>query len=239
MARRVVIIAVATLSSSDTPLRLTYLAICNILFLFLHMAFTPFHTPRSNHTETVLLVSLSILSVVLITAPAPLDLAYELCLSALCLGIVAFLLINVIVGKVTRFRQSKQTKYVTPVEDKLAVTAESKPDGRSDSDLRTLQVVSPVVPSNDSLAPSMDHVSPSSKPEEIELMTMMRPSPEATTPVSPFIPTREDSPPPQSSELQNQAPLLSSAEQAIVAPEPERPASWLVPPSTTETGEVT
>jgi hypothetical protein len=128
LVRRALIIAVASLSTRDRSLRLTYLSVrccfsifavflfcswlvllsfscpvfaqvCNILLLLLHVASAPFLGNLDNLSETLTLTVLALLTIVLATAEAPLPDYYLIGLGILIFGTVAFFVVKMIYSR--------------------------------------------------------------------------------------------------------------------------------------------
>jgi hypothetical protein len=99
LVRRAMIIAVASLSTADRGLRLTYLSVVNTLLLLLQVAAAPFQGDLDNLAETLTLTVLSLLTILLATVESPIPLAYIIGLAALIFATFAFFIVKIIYSR--------------------------------------------------------------------------------------------------------------------------------------------
>jgi hypothetical protein len=88
-------------------LRLSLLFLLLLLFPYysgFQVSVKPYALPADNHAETYLLVVLSVITTVLITAPSPLTTVYQACLGVLIFGTLAFCLVRVFLTRYAKIK---------------------------------------------------------------------------------------------------------------------------------------
>jgi hypothetical protein len=118
LVRRVVLIFVVTIGSDRKDLRLTFATVVNILLLLVQMAAKPFSNDGDNYQEMLLLVVLSIVTTVLISAPAPLDDTYQACLAILVLVTLLYLAIQIIRNRTQKAIEIYRSRKATEASEK-------------------------------------------------------------------------------------------------------------------------
>jgi hypothetical protein len=154
--RRLLILGVVNLSSDSKAFRLTYVSIVNILILLAQMGCMPYLDPQDNRDEALVLVVISLISVVLATAPSFLDLTYKVLLSILCFATALYLLIRMIYARYQKHvggANRKATRASTSSASTSASSSSTSPSFPEVSSSPTLPSVAIVTTSGLELQP--------------------------------------------------------------------------------------
>ncbi len=104
LVRRLVIAAVALVTyPQDNRMKFTFLAMCNVLFMAVHIYKRPYILVMDNYFESLSLVTLCVLCIFLIDAPNPLSSGQTAGLSAMCFIVGATLFARIILSRYERF----------------------------------------------------------------------------------------------------------------------------------------